>query len=68
MSTEPRYALDELLSVAEAAERIGITPRNAQLRATNRNLGRIIAGARILTPDDLAALAEAEPRGRRWPS
>ena len=57
--TEPkRYALDELSTIEQAAELIGITPRVARDRALKRGLGRIYGIVRILTPEDVEALAE----------
>lgn len=66
--TANRYALNELVGITEAARQLGISERSARTRAASRNLGRIIGRERILTPDDVEALRERAPRGRRWPA
>lgn len=64
----PRYTLDELLTVEDAAAELGISVRTAQGAAASLNLGRIFGKVRILTPDDVEALRHRPRPGRRWPA
>jgi DNA-binding CsgD family transcriptional regulator len=56
--TEKRYTLNELTTLAQAAELLGLKFRTAQERARVRNLGKLFGGTIVLTPEDVDALAE----------
>ncbi len=56
-----RYALDELTTLTQAAELLGLNLRTAQERARVRNLGKLFGGTIVLTPEDVTALAEVAP-------
>lgn len=56
-----RYTLDELSTLEEAAAQLGLNVRTARHRVRARNLGRMFGTTRILTPEEVQALAVTVP-------
>jgi predicted RNase H-like HicB family nuclease len=53
----------ELLTVKDVSKKLGVSVRRVHQLATDRNIGRIIGGARIFLPSEIDALA-LRPTGR----
>lgn len=54
-----------LLTAAEVAERLGLSPVTVRERARERHIGlEVDARTRLYTEADVVALAELRPRGR----
>lgn len=64
---EPRYTLTELLSVADAAEQLGIKERQMLVLVRKHGLGRRIGRDYVLTPADVERVRE-RPRVGKPPS
>jgi len=64
MTKEPRYTLAELLSVADAAEQLGIKERRMQVLIREHNLGRRIGRDWVLTPADVERVRSRPGAGR----
>lgn len=55
---------EPLLTTAEVAGRLGISPRRVRALATRREVGEVVGGVRLFRPDDVGRL-QPDPRYRR---
>lgn len=62
------FHIDAVLTSKEVAELLGVTPRRVNALATTRGVGRIVGGAKVFAPREVAAMRHriaGRPRLRR---